>query len=180
MIRTPSPIMTPADRESARPSPLWRQPARKRRWSQASSPGAQTEMAALHDRDRHIYQRALDFLRPTGLDVDIAAYQFAEAQKILGPGSVIETARFFAQHQQQKIEHAPPCPAALHLDRSRPPPCCAATIFFGHIIFQNTLLSYKRVRTQPYSGSSMRCASAVDCKRPQYIRRDSDAFARGC
>ena len=52
----------------------------------------------LRDADRFAYTRALEILRPTGLALDLAVHQVAEAHKLLKGASVLDAVRYFALH----------------------------------------------------------------------------------
>ena len=55
----------------------------------------------LRDADRFAYTRALEILRPTGLALDLAVHQVAEAHKLLKGASVLDAVRYFALHNCQ-------------------------------------------------------------------------------
>ena len=67
---------------------------------------ARGEVAALRlgDRDRHLYLRALDLLRPLGVPLDLAVLQFVEATKQLEGHSLVEAARFYREQNTQPLE----------------------------------------------------------------------------
>jgi hypothetical protein len=52
----------------------------------------------LTGRDRLTYGRALDAVRPTGVALDTAATEYAQAAKILAGHSLIEAASFYMRH----------------------------------------------------------------------------------
>jgi len=61
------------------------------------------DAAQLTGRDRLVYGRALEALRPTGATLDSAAIEYAEARKLLGAHSLIEAVRFYIRHHGQGI-----------------------------------------------------------------------------
>lgn len=56
------------------------------------------DAAQLNGRDRLIYGRALDAIRPTGVALDMAATEYAQASKMLAGHSLIEAVGFFMRH----------------------------------------------------------------------------------
>jgi hypothetical protein len=56
------------------------------------------DVLTLTSNDRFAYVRAVQALKPTGVPLEIAALQFAEAVKVLEGGSLLEAARFTLQH----------------------------------------------------------------------------------
>lgn len=56
------------------------------------------EALKLTGRERQIFVAAAEALVPTGISLDIAAREFAEAFKILGHDAIIEAARFYRKH----------------------------------------------------------------------------------
>ncbi|MDD5350753.1 MAG: hypothetical protein PHQ12_11135, partial [Chthoniobacteraceae bacterium] len=61
------------------------------------------DAAQLTGRDRLAYGRALDAIKPFGIELDAAAIEYSEARKILKGHSLIEAARFFMRHHGQGI-----------------------------------------------------------------------------
>ena len=59
------------------------------------------DVLTLTSHDRLAYVRAMEAIRPTGIPLEVAAIQFAEAVKLIGNGSILEAARFFAKHNSQ-------------------------------------------------------------------------------
>jgi integrase len=57
----------------------------------------EVNVLTLTSGDRLSYIRAIEALKPTGVPLEMAAIQFAEAHKILEGGSVVEAARFSAK-----------------------------------------------------------------------------------
>ena len=55
----------------------------------------------LRDADRFAYMRALEILRPTGLALDLAVHQQAEAHKLLKGASVLDAVKYFVLHNCQ-------------------------------------------------------------------------------
>ena len=55
--------------------------------------------AAMTNTEAEIYGRAIVFLRPTGIPLEVAAAKYAEAFKILGGDNILEAARFYTRHQ---------------------------------------------------------------------------------
>ncbi|MBI3415069.1 MAG: site-specific integrase [Verrucomicrobia bacterium] len=58
---------------------------------------------SLRNEDRLAYVRAVEALKPTGVPLEMAALQFAEAVKILDGTSLLEAARHFAKQQPNKL-----------------------------------------------------------------------------
>lgn len=52
----------------------------------------------LSNADGLAYARAVEFLRPTGVPLELAAMQFAEMWKVLNGASLLEAVRFYARH----------------------------------------------------------------------------------
>lgn len=57
----------------------------------------------LRSEDRLAYVRAVEALKPTGVPLEIAALQFAEAAKILEGASLLDAARHFAKQHPNKL-----------------------------------------------------------------------------
>lgn len=57
----------------------------------------EVNVLTLTSGDRLSYIRAIEALKPTGVSLEMAAIQFAEAHKILEGGSVVEAARYSAK-----------------------------------------------------------------------------------
>lgn len=57
----------------------------------------------LNGKDRLSYGRALDAVRPFGIELDAAAIEYAEARKVLGGFSLAEAARFYMKHHGKGI-----------------------------------------------------------------------------
>ncbi len=57
----------------------------------------------LNSHDRLAYVRAVESLKPTGVPLELAAIQFAEATKILAGGSILDAARLFAKHHPANL-----------------------------------------------------------------------------
>ena len=64
------------------------------------------DLAALRlgDRDRHLYLRALELLQPSGMPLDLAVLQFAEATKLLEGHSLAEAARLYREQHRSQLE----------------------------------------------------------------------------
>ena len=56
------------------------------------------DAAQLNGRDRLTYGRALDAILPTGVALDTAATEYAQAARILAGHSLIEAANFYIRH----------------------------------------------------------------------------------
>ncbi len=56
------------------------------------------DVARLSGVDRLIYGRALEFVKDTGLSLDVAASQLGEAHKLLNGTSLLDAIRFWAAH----------------------------------------------------------------------------------
>lgn len=67
------------------------------------------EAAALEltNEDRSVYVRALSNLKPTGITLDVATHNYAEACKILGGDWIIEAAKFYKKRNLTKIPPKP-------------------------------------------------------------------------
>jgi len=52
------------------------------------------DVLTLTSQDRLAYIRAIEVLRPTGVGLEMAALQFAEALKVMDGGSILDAARF--------------------------------------------------------------------------------------
>jgi hypothetical protein len=64
----------------------------------------QQAVLELTNRDREIYQRAVNTLAPYGVALDVAAGDYAEVRRILnGTGTPIEAARFFMVHHAKEL-----------------------------------------------------------------------------
>ena len=61
------------------------------------------DVLTLTSTDRLAYVRAVEALKPTGVPLEMAALQFAEAVKVMEGGSLLEAARFFAKQNPQKL-----------------------------------------------------------------------------
>lgn len=68
---------------------------------------ARGQMAALtlHGRELAIYERAVEYLRPAGIGLDVAVRAFVEASKLLNGASLIEVAKAFAAQQPTGVVH---------------------------------------------------------------------------
>ena len=79
------------------------------------------DMVAIRGAEKHAYERAKELLRPFEITLDLVAYQYVEATKILQGFSLIEAARYFIQRQSQKFtpKPVPEIVAELLEDRKR-------------------------------------------------------------
>ncbi|MGA2248477.1 MAG: hypothetical protein ABSH48_26210 [Verrucomicrobiota bacterium] len=79
------------------------------------------DMVAIRGAEKHAYERAKELLRPLNISLDLVAYQFVEATRILQGFSLIEAARYFIQRQSQKFtpKPVPEIVAELLEDRKR-------------------------------------------------------------
>ena len=79
------------------------------------------DMLAIRGAEKHAYERAKELLRPLNITLDLVAYQFVEAAKILQGYSLVEAARYFIQRQSQKFtpKPVPEILAELLEDRKR-------------------------------------------------------------
>jgi hypothetical protein len=58
----------------------------------------------LRAQERHIYQRALAALTPTGVALDLAALEFAEARRLLGQsGTIAEAVGFYLSQRSKEL-----------------------------------------------------------------------------
>ena len=60
-------------------------------------------MLTLKSEARLSYVRAVEALKPTGVPLEMAALQFAEALKVIDGGSLLEAARFYAKQHPHKL-----------------------------------------------------------------------------
>ncbi|MEK7675934.1 MAG: hypothetical protein AAB676_08905, partial [Verrucomicrobiota bacterium] len=65
----------------------------------------QGDVLSLTSSDRAAYLRALEFLQPTGVALELAAAQFAEAHQKLGGRSLAEAVNFFIQKNPGSLPH---------------------------------------------------------------------------
>ena len=79
------------------------------------------DRVAIRGAEKHAYERAKELLRPFEITLDLVAYQYVEATKILQGFSLIEAARYFIQRQSQKFtpKPVPEIVAELLEDRKR-------------------------------------------------------------
>lgn len=79
------------------------------------------DMVAIRGAEKHAYERAKELLRPLNITLDLVAYQYTEATKILQGFSLVEAARDFIQRQSQKFtpKPVPEIVAELLEDRKR-------------------------------------------------------------
>ncbi len=63
----------------------------------------EAEALKLTSADRHIYVRAVQALKPTGIPLDVAALQFAEVLELIGNHSPVEVARDFARRHPRTL-----------------------------------------------------------------------------
>ena len=61
------------------------------------------DVLTLSSQDRLAYVRAVEALKPTGVPLEMAALQFAEAVKVMNSGSLLEAARLFARQHPQNL-----------------------------------------------------------------------------
>jgi hypothetical protein len=61
------------------------------------------DVLTLKTDDRFAYVRAVEALKPTGVPLEIAALQFAEASKILEGTSLLDAVRHFAKQHPNKV-----------------------------------------------------------------------------
>jgi len=75
------------------------------------------DLDALHitGRDRLIYGRALEAVRPLDVALDAAALEFAEAKKLLDGFSLTEAARFYMRHHGRGIHPKPVAEAVAEM-----------------------------------------------------------------
>ena len=62
---------------------------------------------AVTGRDRLVYARALEAVRPLGVALDSAALEYSEAKAMLDGHSLTEAARFYMRHHGHGIHHKP-------------------------------------------------------------------------
>jgi integrase len=64
----------------------------------------QQEILQLSNRDKDVYQRAIEFLKPFNVALDFAAQEYAEMRTILnGSGSPAESARYFIKNHSKEL-----------------------------------------------------------------------------
>ncbi len=66
-------------------------------------------------RDRLVYGRALEAIRPLDMALDAAALEFAEAKKTLDGFSLAEAARFYMRHHGRGIRPKPVADAVTEM-----------------------------------------------------------------
>ena len=69
----------------------------------AQLPRGDVDAVQLNGRDRLTYGRALDAIRPTGVALDTAATEYAQAARILAGHSLIEAASFYMRHHANGV-----------------------------------------------------------------------------
>jgi integrase len=69
--------------------------------------GGDLEALKLTGRERQIYIAAEQALAPTGLSLDVAAREFANAFGVLGHGGIIEAARYYKKHVESSLPDIP-------------------------------------------------------------------------
>jgi integrase len=62
-----------------------------------------SENLLLTGKDRLVFTRAVEALQPSGVSLDVAAIQFAEAKALLGGVSLMEAAQFYAKRHANTI-----------------------------------------------------------------------------
>ena len=73
------------------------------------------EAITLKSKEAATYTRALESLQRTGAALDAAASEYAKAWEILGGGSLVEAARYFAKKHPSKMPRLPnPSRGTLH------------------------------------------------------------------
>ena len=70
---------------------------------------------AVTGRDRVVYARALEAIRPLGVPLDSAALEYSEAKKVLDAHSLAEAARFYMRHHGHGIHHKPVAEAVTEM-----------------------------------------------------------------
>ncbi len=61
------------------------------------------DVLTLTSENKFSFVRAVEALRPTGVPLEIAAMQFAEAHKLLDGGSLLEAARFYSKQHPHRL-----------------------------------------------------------------------------
>jgi integrase len=61
------------------------------------------DVLTLTSANKFSFVRAVEALKPTGVPLEIAAMQFAEAHKLLDGGSLLEAARFFSKQNPHRL-----------------------------------------------------------------------------
>ena len=70
----------------------------------SSLAGGEPEIQVLRGRDLLDYRRALEVLRPVGVDLEFAARQFAEARALLGNTPLLDALRLLAAPKPEAVE----------------------------------------------------------------------------
>jgi hypothetical protein len=65
------------------------------------------DAAQFSGSDRLAYGQALETLRPTKVDLNSAALEYAQAQEILGGHSITEACRYFMRHHSEELTPKP-------------------------------------------------------------------------
>jgi integrase len=73
------------------------------------------DAAQLTGKDRLIYGRALEALRPLGIALDTAAIEYADTVKLLGGAKPAEAARFYMRHHGHGIKPKPVAEAVTEM-----------------------------------------------------------------
>ncbi len=73
------------------------------------------EAMAVTGRDRLVYARALEAVRPLGVALDSAALEYSEAKIVLDGHSLTEAARFYMRHRGHGIHHKPVAEAVTEM-----------------------------------------------------------------
>ena len=73
------------------------------------------EAMAVTGRDRLVYARALEAIRPLGVALDSAALEYSEAKKVLDGHSLAEAAQFYMRHHGHGIHHKPVAEAVTEM-----------------------------------------------------------------
>jgi hypothetical protein len=84
-------------------SAAWTGQKPKRRAKAAQLARGDVDAVQLNGRDRLTYGRALDAVRPTGLALDTAITEYAQAAKILAGHSLTEAASFYMRHHANQV-----------------------------------------------------------------------------
>ena len=63
----------------------------------------EVDVLTLTSQDRLSYTRAIEALKPTGVPLEMAAMQFAEAHNLLDGGSLVEAVRFYRKQNPDRL-----------------------------------------------------------------------------
>ncbi len=62
------------------------------------------DVLTLGDKDRLIYLRAVEAVKPTGRPLDLIAYDYAHAIKLLGDNSLVDVVKFYLANRTRQVK----------------------------------------------------------------------------